>query len=190
MWIWYTARGAGLAALILLTATTCVGTVMSGRNRTSANPDGRVVVQYVHRFLATTALAVLGLHLVTILADSYAHVGVVGAAVPFTSAYRSLWVGLGSIAAYTMLLAAGTGWLRRRLAQSQRVAQVWRVLHGSAYAGWAFAMLHGLRSGTDAHFAWVRWIYLACLAAVAASVAVRAITATPRMARPASAVVR
>jgi len=187
MWIWYAARGAGLAALILLTATTCLGTVMSGRSRTSAHPDGRVVVQYVHRFLATTALAVLGLHVVMILAESYAHVGVLGAAVPFTSAYRPLWVGLGSIAAYTMLLAAGTGWLRRRLAQSPHAARVWRVLHGTAYAGWALAMLHGLRSGTDTHLAWVRWIYRACLAAVAGSVAVRAIAAVPRDAVPAVA---
>jgi len=107
--------------------------------------------------------------------------------VPFTSAWRPLWVGLGSIAAYTMVLAASTGFLRRRLAQSQRAARTWRVLHGAAYAGWALAMLHGLRSGTDTHLPWVRWIYLACLAAVVGSVAVRAIAAAPRDTAPAVA---
>jgi hypothetical protein len=43
----------------------------------------------------------------------------------------------------------------------------------SAYAGWGMAMLHGLRSGTDTAVPWVRWLYVACGAAVAASIAVR-----------------
>ena len=185
MTIWYIARGAGLAALVLLTATTCLGTLMSGRVAT--RPGARVVTQYVHRFVATLALAVLGLHVAAILADSFAHVGVVGALVPFSSAYRAFWVGLGTLAGYAFVLSAATGFLRRRIAASERAASWWRGLHGAAYAGWALAMLHGLRAGSDSGLPWVRWLYLAALGAVVGSVTVRALTATPR---PAAAVAR
>ncbi|MDT4939867.1 MAG: hypothetical protein QOG80_3538 [Pseudonocardiales bacterium] len=178
MLVWYIARGAGLAALVLLTASICLGALMSGR--VSARPDARVITQYTHRFVATVALAVLGLHIAMILADSFAHVSFVGAVVPFSAQYRPLWVGLGTIAAYCMVLSATTGYLRRRLAGSPRAAAIWRVLHGTAYAGWALAMLHGLRSGTDAHVGWVRWLYLGCLAAVVLSATVRFMAATPR----------
>ena len=188
MTIWYIARGAGLAALILLTASTCLGTLMSGRVAT--RPGARFVTQYTHRVIASTALAVLGVHLVAILADSYAKVGFFGAIIPFSAQYRPLWVGLGSIATYLMVLAAATGFLRTKLAGSPRAAAAWRTLHGAAYAGWAMAMLHGLRSGADTHLLWVRWIYLLCLGAVIGSVTVRSLTATPRSALRAPAVTR
>jgi hypothetical protein len=178
MTIWYVARGSGFGALILLTAAACLGTLMSGR--VSARPDTRFVTQHAHRAVATTALAVLGVHVVAILADSYAHVGALGTLLPFASRYRPLWVGLGCIATYLVLLAATTGYLRPRLARSPRAVAAWRALHAAAYAGWALAMLHGLRSGTDTNLPWVRWIYLGCLAAVAGSVAVRFVAATPR----------
>ena len=177
MIVWYIARGAGLSAVILLSAATCLGTLMSGR--LPARPGARVVTQHMHRAIASTALAVLGLHIAMILADSWAHVGVVGALVPSQSGYRPLWVALGSIAAYTMLLAAGTGMLRTRLTGSARAVAVWRTIHGVSYAGWALAMLHGLRSGTDSGLPWVRWIYLLCLVAVAGSIAAR-LLASPR----------
>lgn len=173
---WYIARGAGLAALVLLTAATCLGIVMAKRG-SSVQADTKVVLQYVHRFVATLALAVLGLHITAILADSFAHVGLAGAMVPFAAGYKAFWVGLGSLATYAVLLSALTGFLRRRFASSPRAATWWRALHGTAYAGWALAMLHGLRAGTDTTLPWVRWIYLACLAAVVGSVAVRRLAA-------------
>jgi len=176
MTIWLIARGAGLAALVLLSLATALGALVSGG---PARPDVRVLAQYAHRVTASLGLAVLGLHLTMILADSLAHVGWVGALVPFTSQYRPLWVGLGGVAAYTFLLVAATGFARGRIAGSARGAAAWRTLHGAAYAGWAMAMLHGLRSGTDSGLGWVRVLYLSCLLVVLGSVATRAIAATP-----------
>jgi hypothetical protein len=178
MTIWYTARGAGLAALVLLTAATALGALVSGGG--PARPSARVVAQYAHRVTAALGLAVLGLHVTMILGDSFAHVGWLAALVPFTSQYRPLWVGLGTLAACTFLLVGVTGFARGRMAGSARGAAVWRTLHGGAYAGWAMAMLHGLRSGTDSGVQWVRWLYVLCLLAVAGSVAARAVAPTPK----------
>lgn len=177
MLLWMIARGAGLSALVLLTAATSLGAVVSGR--LPSRPGSRVVAQYAHRVTASLGLAVLGLHLTTILADSFAHVGWVAALVPFTSSYRPMWIGLGSIAAYTFLLVAVTGFARGRLTGSARASAAWRVMHGLAYAGWAAAMLHGLRAGTDTGVAWVRWLYVLCFASVLASVALRVFVTAP-----------
>ncbi len=177
MTIWLIARGAGLAALVLLTFATALGALVSSGSPT--RPEGRVIAQYAHRVAASLGLAVLGLHLTMILADSFAHVGWVAALVPFTSQYRPLWVGLGSLAAYAFLLVAATGLARGRLAGSAGGAAGWRTVHGAAYAGWAMAMLHGLRSGTDSSLPWVRVLYLCCLLAVLGSVAIRAAAGSP-----------
>ncbi|HEU5268224.1 MAG TPA: hypothetical protein VFU35_16055 [Jatrophihabitans sp.] len=172
MILWYTARGAGLAALILLTISTCLGALVTRRGP-AHHIDRRYVLQYLHRVCAGFGLAVLALHVGTILADSYAHVGWRGALIPFTSGYRAAWVGLGSIAAYTFVAVALLGLARGRMAASPRGARIWRALHCLAYLGWASAIWHGFLSGTDSEVGWVRLIYVACLAAVLASVAAR-----------------
>lgn len=173
--VWLTARGAGLAALVLLTISTCIGALVSGPGRGSV----RVAMQHVHRVVASLGLGVLVLHVATILADSYAHVGVLGAVVPFTASYRATWVGLGTIAAYTFLGVAALGFARGRLAASPRGAAVWRGLHSLAYAGWGLAMVHGLRSGTDTSVGWVRVLYILCASVVLGSIVAR-LVGSPR----------
>jgi methionine sulfoxide reductase heme-binding subunit len=169
MTVWYIARGAGLAALVLLSLSTAIGALMTGRGG-AAN---RVVVQYLHRVTGSLGLAALALHLSTILADSYAHVGWAASIIPFTAAYRPTWVGLGTLAGYTLLLVAAVGFARGRMAASKLGARVWRGVHGLAYAAWGLALLHGLKSGSDTAVPWVRWLYLACGIAVIGSIAVR-----------------
>ncbi len=170
--VWFTARGAGLSALVLLTLSTSLGALVSRRG-SSAAAGRRYVVQYLHRAFAGLGVTVLMLHIGTILADSYAHVGWRGALVPFTSGYRPTWVALGSLAAYTFLFVAVLGLARGRMAASPRGAQVWRGLHSLAYLGWAMALVHGFNSGTDSSVGWVRALYVACLVAVLGSAAAR-----------------
>jgi sulfoxide reductase heme-binding subunit YedZ len=169
MTIWHIARGAGLAALLLLTISTVIGAVMTGRKRSSS----RVVWNHVHRVTASLGLGALLVHVTSILADPWAHVGWVGSIVPFTAGYRPTWVGAGTLAVYTFVLVAAVGVARARIATSERGARAWRWLHGLAYVGWGLAMLHGFNSGTDSGVSWVRGLYVACGLAVAAAVSVR-----------------
>jgi hypothetical protein len=175
--LWFTARGAGLSALVLLSLSTCLGALVSRRG----NPATRYVLQYAHRACAGLGLTVLALHVGTILADTYASVGWSGAVIPFTSGYRPTSIALGSLAAYTFLAVAVLGLARGRLAASPRAARTWRALHGLAYLGWGSAMLHGFTAGTDSHVGWVRLMYLSCLLAVAGSVAARAVQVRTRL---------
>lgn len=178
---WYIARGAGLAALVLLTVSTSLGALVSrhGPSSPNRNPSRRYLVQYLHRAFAGLGLAALALHVATILADSYARVGWLGALVPFTSAYRATAVAFGTLALYTFAGITVLGLARGRIASSPRGARIWRAGHGLAYAGWALAILHGFTAGTDSSLGWVRQIYQLCLVAVVGSIAVRLLRYRP-----------
>jgi len=176
MTLWFTARGAGLSALLLLSMSTALGAVMTGRGTAT----GRVVWHYVHRITASLGLGVLLLHVATILADPFAHVGWKGAVIPFTAGYRPTWVGLGTLAVYTFVLVAAVGFARGRFANTTRGAALWRQLHSLAYLGWGMAMWHGFLSGSDSGVAWVRWLYVACGVGVLSALTAR----LTRVARP------
>jgi predicted ferric reductase len=180
--VWFTARGAGLSALVLLSAAACLGALVSrdGILARRGNPARRYVMQYLHRACAGLGLGLLGLHITMILADSFAHVGWLGALLPFASGYRPATVALGTLGAYTFLAVAALGMARGRLAGSPRAARTWRGVHALAYGGWALAMLHGFTTGSDSSLGWVRLLYLGCLVAVVGSLASRLVTLRQR----------
>jgi predicted ferric reductase len=163
MTLWYTARGAGLAALLALTLATTLGALGSRR---MASTSSRVVVQYLHRSAAALGLSLLVVHVTAIILDGKAHVSVAGALVPFASSYRPGAVALGSITAYLLLLVSALGAARGRLAASAAAARAWRAIHALAYVAWLTAIWHGFTAGTDSSVGWVRLLYLACLITV------------------------
>ena len=158
MELWMTARGAGLAALVLLIST-ALG-ALGSPNRTTTRH--RMLLQYVHRSAGALGLGVLVLHVVTIMADSYANVSVTGAIIPFTASYRATWVGLGTITMYLLVLVAGFGFARGRMAASVTGARIWRSTHALAYLAWVTAIAHGYLSGTDSSVPWVIALYVCC----------------------------
>ena len=181
MTVWYIARGAGLSALVLLTLSTALGALVSRHGPSGPNrrPGRRYLVQYLHRAFAGLGLAALVLHVVAILADSYANVGWMGALVPFASGYRTTAVALGTLAVYIFVAVSVLGLARGRLATSPRGARIWRRLHGLAYVGWGLAILHGFTAGTDSSVGWVRHLYQLCLIAVIGSIAARLLQHRP-----------
>lgn len=168
--LWFTARGAGLSALLVLSVATALGALTSIR---SANPSTRVVVQYVHRSAAVLGLVLIAVHVSTIVLDRKAHVGVAAVFVPFASAYQPGSVALGSIAAYMFALVAALGLARGRMAGSHNAVLVWRALHCLSYGAWAVAVLHGINAGTDRSAGWVRLLTLGCVAIVGLALATR-----------------
>jgi methionine sulfoxide reductase heme-binding subunit len=170
MALWYTARGAGFAALVLLTIATAGGAVQSARRLT---PARRVVLQYAHRSAAVAGLLVVLLHVTTIVLDSYSGVDVLGALVPGASGYRAWQVALGTVAVYGFVAVAALGAARRRMARSERGSARWRTVHLLAYPCWGVAVVHGLTAGTDAGRAWAVGVTVTCVVAVAGALAHR-----------------
>jgi methionine sulfoxide reductase heme-binding subunit len=169
MLIWYLARGAGISAFLLLSLATAVGATIGRRWR---DPQSRIQWQYVHRAAALGGVTMVLLHVGTLLADSYANVGVRGL-LPFGSGYRPVAVTLGVLAAYLLVAVSVTGALRSRLASSPRAVRIWRGIHLTSYAAWASSALHFYLAGTDRGETWALAVLFAGIGAVLAGVMAR-----------------
>jgi sulfoxide reductase heme-binding subunit YedZ len=169
---WYLTRGAGVVALLLLTASVVLGIVDFSRWRSDRWP--RFVTDALHRNVSLLALAVVAVHVVTTVADGFAPIGLKDAVIPFLSPYRPLWLGLGALALDILLAVAVTSMVRRRLGYG-----AWRAIHWSAYACWPLALVHGLGTGTDTAVAWMLALTAACALAVLIAVGWRVAAAAP-----------
>jgi hypothetical protein len=165
-------RGTGTVALILLTLSVALGVANSRRLRTSRVP--RFVVDAVHRNVSLLAVAFTAVHVVTSLLDGFAPITVVDVFVPFTSAYRPVWLGFGAVAFDLLLALVITSLLRRRFGY-----RIWRLTHWTAYACWPVALLHTFGTGSDVKFGWLLAISAICAALVIAAVLVRATAGWP-----------
>jgi methionine sulfoxide reductase heme-binding subunit len=163
---WYLARGTGAVALVLLTASVVIGIL--GSLRFSAGRWPRFAVDTVHRDVSLLVIALLVVHIVTSVLDSFAPVSLTAAVIPFGSSYRPLWLGLGALSFDLLLALAVTSLVRRRLGYRR-----WRAVHWLAYASWPVAVLHGLGTGSDTKSWWMLSLTAACLAVVGAAVGVR-----------------
>jgi methionine sulfoxide reductase heme-binding subunit len=157
--LWYSTRATGVVALVLLTATVMLGVVGSARAASQRWP--RIVTATLHRNLALTATALVGVHVVTTVLDPFAPIGWIAAIVPFSSTYRPLWLSLGTIAFDLLLAVMITSILRDRLNH-----RIWQAVHLLVYASWPVALWHGLGIGTDTKLVWVLGIDVLCVAAV------------------------
>jgi len=142
---WITSRAAGGVALLLASASVALGLMMSSRRKTSNKRDLRAI----HEALSLTTLAMVALHGVSLLGDSYLNPGLTGIAVPFVSAYRPLWTGLGIIAGYGLAVLGLTYYLRDRIGAAR-----WRRLHRLTAVFWLLAIGHTIGAGSDATQIW------------------------------------
>jgi sulfoxide reductase heme-binding subunit YedZ len=170
--LWYVSRGTGLVSLVLLTMTV-VGGILVRRGAAPARLP-RFVVWGLHRNVALLSLVFLALHIATVVADSYVPINLVDAFVPFVSAYRPFWLGLGTVAVDLLLAIVATSLLRARIGQ-----RAWRAMHWAAYALWPTAVLHGFGTGSDVGHLWFLAVTLACIGAVAGAVVWRLSDTTP-----------
>jgi methionine sulfoxide reductase heme-binding subunit len=156
---WYLTRSSGFVALILLTASVALGVLAMTRFRTSAWP--RFVTQALHRNVSLLAVCFLGVHIATTVLDGFAPIGWLDAVVPYISAYRPLWLGLGALAVDLLIAIVVTSLLRRRVGY-----RVWQAVHLTSWLAWPVAVLHGLGTGSDSQNGWGQIVYVACAAAV------------------------
>ena len=142
---WITSRAAGGAALILASAAVAVGLMVSAKRQTSNKRDLRAI----HEALSLTTLAMVALHGLSLLGDSYLNPGLAGITIPFVGFYRPLWTGLGIVAGYGLALLGLSYYLRDRVGAAR-----WRKLHRLTGVFWVLAIVHTIGAGTDAAQLW------------------------------------
>jgi methionine sulfoxide reductase heme-binding subunit len=164
--LWYTTRGAGMIVLMLLTAVVVMGVMSVSRPASAGWP--RFLSTGLHRNLALMSLVFLGVHIVTAVVDPFTHLGWGVAVVPFSSYYRTLWLGLGTLAFDLLAAVMITSWVRNFIGY-----RLWRAIHWLAYASWPIGMVHALGTGTDVGSIWFLVISWACFSTVVYAVVYR-----------------
>lgn len=157
--LWYSMRASGIVAYVLLSIVVFVGVTLSGRERL---PWPRFAVADVHRFGGLLVGVFVSIHVAAVAVDTFVPFSIADLVLPFHSAYRPFWTGMGIVAAELLLALAVTNRLRHRLSHS-----TWRSLHRLNLVVWVAAAAHGIGSGTDRQQAWLIALYLFSIGAVA-----------------------
>ena len=159
---WYLMRASGVVALVLLTAVLVLGIATNRRWRPGRAP--RVVTASLHRTISLLAVAFLGVHILTAVADPYAVVDAAAVVVPFVAGKSAFAVGLGALSLDVVAALVVSSLLRARVP-----AALWSGIHWLAYLAWPLALAHSFATGTDAASPWLESIGAVCFAAVACS---------------------
>ncbi len=176
---WYASRATGIVSLLLLTAVLVLGILVNRQGRLPGLP--RFAVTDIHRNLSLLSVAFIAVHVVTAVLDSYVHIPLLSAVVPFDSGYERLWLGLGAISVDLMIAMIVTSLLRGRM---NRV--LWRAIHLLAYASWPLAFAHSIGASKDLQQGWLLLLAFGCALVAGAAVIWRlahAARQVPRAAR-------
>lgn len=140
--LWYVARSSGLVAWGALAFSVIWGLLMTtkllGRR---ARPAWMLDL---HRYLGALALVFTAIHIVGIVFDSYAKIGLVTAFVPFADRATTIPLAFGIVSLYMLAAVEVTSLLRRRLSKV-----MWRRVHLLSFPLFLSSTLHALTEGTD-----------------------------------------
>jgi hypothetical protein len=161
-----------MVLLLLLTAVVILGILTTNRWGTARTP--RFISGALHRNLSLLTLVFLALHIVTAIVDSFAHLGLKDALIPFASDYRPFWMGVGVLGAELFTALVITSLVRQRLGY-----RLWRLTHWLAYASWPLALVHGLGTGSDTKAGWALLLNGVCVVAVLLALGWRLALGTP-----------
>jgi sulfoxide reductase heme-binding subunit YedZ len=142
---WISSRAAGTAALLLSSASVCIGVTMGGRLLKGRGPDLRAT----HEALSLATMVALVIHALTLLGDSFMHPGLADLTVPFASSYKTAWTTIGIVAGWLTIVLGLSYYLRARIGQER-----WKRLHRFTLLAWVLGVAHSLGEGTDAGQTW------------------------------------
>ena len=157
----------GVISLVSLSVTIMVGLVATDRLVLSIRQ--RVLLQSAHRTTGVIAVGSLFVHVWTKFTQDY--VGLIDIFVPFLVEGNSLYVGLGTISGWIMVLVMWSGIARAKFIGRGR-PWMWRGIHAISYLMWPIAITHGLSAGRAAA-TWVTVSYVVCVLGVLVGLAVR-----------------
>lgn len=168
---WFVTRATGVVALVLLTGAAALG-VAGVRRIQLAN--ARFVLDELHRSVSLLAVAFVGVHVATTLLDGFAPIGIIDVIVPFRSAYRPIWLGLGTVGFDLAAAVTVTSLLRDRVGY-----RAWRAIHWLAYLSWPLALVHSYGTGSDPKAHWMLLLTGLCVVVMLTAVVARVTAGWP-----------
>ncbi|GAC1505394.1 MAG: hypothetical protein NVS1B3_03560 [Candidatus Dormibacteraceae bacterium] len=139
---WILARVTGLSSYAALAVALVTGIALRtavldwlGSNR---------ALRSLHEYTTVLWIPLAVIHLLSLLLDKTARLGVLDVVIPFHSSYGALGIGLGVLSAYLLLVVTATAFFKRQMNK-----ELWVWLHRLAYPAFALLFLHSALSGTD-----------------------------------------
>lgn len=149
---WYISRAAGLMGYLLFWLSTIWGFAVSSKILDSFLE--RTFTYDFHEHLSLLSIGFVILHIVVLLFDKYEPLSLLEVLIPFVSAYRPFWVGIGIIGFYLTLLVTITFYIRDRISM-----RAFRTIHYLSVAAYIVSFAHSIASGTDSTITWVQLMY-------------------------------
>ena len=154
---WFVSRSSGVLAYLLLTLSVIWGLVQSGAILRPTIPPALALG--LHNFLSWAGLVMSALHALVLLGDNNPTMNLADIVIPFVGPYRPIWVGLGVVGIYLMLLVSVSFYVRSKIGQKN-----FRLLHYTSYAAFLLVSWHAMGAGTDTSA--LRLVYVTCISGV------------------------
>jgi predicted ferric reductase len=150
---WFLSRGTGIAGYLLITGSMIYGLLITTKTAASTVP---VPVSFgMHEYISWLGLVFAAVHAAVLIFDGYIHYTLLAILVPFNSAYRTTWVGIGQISFYALALISASFYAKKRLGH-----RAWQIIHYASFVTFLLVTLHGLFSGTDTNTVALQAIYI------------------------------
>ncbi|TMD60976.1 MAG: hypothetical protein E6I87_03810 [Chloroflexi bacterium] len=159
VFLWLIARATGVAAYAALCLSMLTGVAL----RTSALDflAEKRPLRALHDFTVWIWMPLVVGHVLTLVLDRTARIGLTDLVIPFQTGYAQLAIGLGTISLDLVALVVMTSWLRKRMD-----VRLWRLLHYTSYLAFAAVFAHAVLSGTDFAAPVIGWLGWAAAASV------------------------
>ena len=140
---WYLTRSSGTVAYLMMSVSTIWGLLLSTKLVKKVIPPA--ISLAMHNYISWLSLGLTIFHAGILLFDSYYTYTLSALLIPFTGPYSPLWVGMGTIGFYIMLITTLSYYVRKQIGQ-----KTWRKLHYTTFGAYVLSTVHGLMAGTDA----------------------------------------
>jgi predicted ferric reductase len=139
---WVLARVAGLSSYAALAIALVSGIALRtavldwlGSNR---------ALRALHEYTTVLWMPLAAVHILSLLLDQTARIGLLDVVVPFHSSYGTLGIGLGALSVDVLVVVTVSAYFKRQLRNA-----LWQWLHRLSYAAFALMFFHSVLSGTD-----------------------------------------
>lgn len=156
---WYATRVFAFLSYLAIAGSVVYGLLLSTKLLDAI--AHRPISVALHQDLASVGLGLGMIHAMLLTLDRTMPFTLAQVLVPFAAPYRPVWVGIGQLAGYLVIVVVASFYLRRRIGQ-----RAWRLLHVTTFAAFAGSAAHGLLSGTDSSTPWAWAIYAGSTALV------------------------
>lgn len=169
--LWWAARSFGFVSYIALWLAMLTG-VLVGAKGLDNWLDRKTLLDLHQQWTLAGVLATV-MHVLSVVTNGHAGIGITGALVPFASERLTAAVGFGVLAFWAFALVSVSSWFRTRMSYA-----TWRLLHTLAFGAFLLALVHSVSSGTDSGAAIVRWLYMLSGSTLVGVIAGRVLLAT------------